>query len=239
MPRLLVYRIVTDMGSAPHISDGYLSLTICKPLIRKSAEVGDYVLSLVAQSNPNIPKRHPQRHFLAAYLFKVTEKVAMKDYEGWCKEHAPGKICTEDFWDGDCQYGSNLAWRPGPHMSSNKEIQNKLIKTNLSGVSSLISRNYAAWKSSTPHVLTDNEIEGLGLTHEEITKLGIGQKFIDLPDTTVADKLISDWKKENDDKILANMMNRFFITPKGGRSITRPRASSSRRQSRRAHRQDR
>jgi hypothetical protein len=219
MPRLLIYRIVTDGGAAPHISNGYLTLTICKPVIRKGAEVGDYVLSLVAQSNPNIPKKHPQKHFLAAYLFKVTEKVHMKEYEGWCKEHAPGKICTEDFWEGDCQYGPNLAWRPGPHMSANKEVQNKLISTNLSGVSSLISNEFAAWKSSTPHVLTDEEIEGLGLTREEITKLGIGQKFIDLPDTTAADKLIADWKKQQ-----------------GGRRITR-KVRRATRQSRRVRKQ--
>lgn len=197
MPRLLIYRIVTDAGAAPHISDGYLTLTICKPVIRKGADVGDYVLALVAQSNPNIPKKHPQAHFLAAYLFKVTEKVRMEKYEEWCKEHAKGKICTEDFWDGDCQYGPNLSWRPGPHMSSSKNIQNKLIKTNLSGVSSLISNEYAAWKSATPHVLTDEEIEGLGLTRETIVKLGIGQKYIDLPDTTVADKLINEWKTQH------------------------------------------
>jgi len=156
-----------------------------------SAKVGDYVLALVAQSNKNLPRqtRRENKHFLVAYLFKVTEVVPMERYEAWCKVHSPEKICTEDFFEGDCQYGENLAWRPGPHGPEHKN-------RNTGGRNSIISTEYAAWKSKHPHVLTDEEIAGLGLTREIIRKIGIGQKYIDFPHTDVADTLINSWKEE-------------------------------------------
>jgi len=190
MPRLLTYRIVTDLGAAPHISNGYLTLTICKPTIRKGAAVGDYVMALVAQSNPNIPKAGEDRHFLIAYLFKITEVVRMEEYEEWCKKHSPDKICTAEMLEGDCQYGPNLTWRPGPHYSNDPAKRNELIRVNLSGVNSIVSNFYAAWKSKDPHVLTDEEIAGLGLTREQIKRVARGQTYFDLPDTTMIDSMI-------------------------------------------------
>ena len=53
IPRLHYYRIVTDVGAAPHISDDLLSLTICKPRIREYAHPGDYVMALVGVSGEN------------------------------------------------------------------------------------------------------------------------------------------------------------------------------------------
>jgi hypothetical protein len=195
MPRLLAYRIVTDLGAAPHILNGYLTLTICKPMIRKGAKIGDYVLALVAQSNPNIPKVE-DKYFLVAYLFKITDIVRMEDYEEWCKTHSPGKICTDEMLEGDCQYGPNLKWRPGPHYSTDPAERDELIRVNLSGVNSIISNYYAAWQSREPHVLTDEEIAGLGLTREELKGVKRGHRCFDLPDTTMADKLIDGWVRK-------------------------------------------
>lgn len=194
MTRLFVYRIVTDSGAAPHISDGYLTLTICKPMIRKSAKNGDYVLSLVAQSN-NAMKTlkksktisNSDKHFLAAYLFRVGDVIPMNKYDDWCEKHAPQKLCTEDYFDGNAQYNKTLKWRPGPHGPNQRN-------RNLSGCNSITSKHFAAWTSSSPHRLTSEELAGLGLTEEEVSKIGIGHKIVHMPNEEMAEKLIASKK---------------------------------------------
>ena len=191
MVRLFVYRIVTDAGTAPHISDGYLTLTICKPKIRKAAKNGDYVLSLVAQSN-NAMKTlkkskgvtNEDKHFLAAYLFRVGDVVPMEKYDEWCGAHAPHKLCTAEHFEGNAQYNKNLKWRPGPHGPGERN-------RNLSGCNSITSTHFAAWKSSAPHRLTAEELAGLGLTEEEVAKIGIGHKIVHMASTEMAEHLIN------------------------------------------------
>lgn len=160
-PMLFIYRIVTDMGVAPHISNDFLSLTICKPGIRKSASKGDYVLALVALQHGHLTGKGEDRFYKAAYLFEITEKVDMKDYETWCKSHAPHKICSDTQFEGDCQYDSALVQRLGPHGAEHAD-------RNISGKFSLISSHFAAWKSDKPHTLTDAEIDAIGLSREQV-----------------------------------------------------------------------
>lgn len=50
MNRLYFYKLVNDSGAAPCIQDGLLSLAICKPMIRGTAEVGDLVFGFAAKS---------------------------------------------------------------------------------------------------------------------------------------------------------------------------------------------
>jgi Nucleotide modification associated domain 2 len=196
MTKLKIYRIVTDGGFAPHISDGHLTLTICKPKIRVNAKVGEYILALVAQGNEDFPRNiaPENKHFLAAYLFKVTEVVRMEEYEAWCKEHSGKKICTEDYFEGNCQYGPNRSWRLGPHGPEHAE-------RNLGGKNSIISNYYAAWKSKTPHILTDSDIEGLGVTRDMLRKLAQGHRNVELPDTATVDRLIDEWRIEHPENI--------------------------------------
>jgi hypothetical protein len=164
MPKLFVYRIVTDGGIAPHISDSLLTLTLCKPGIRKAAQVGDYVLALVALQHTKLTGKGPDRYYKAAYLFAITEKVGMLEYDSWCRVHAPSKICdmsvNEDM-SGNCQYNSTGAQRLGHHGPHNKN-------RDLSGKFSLISNHFAQWTSQHPHTLTDSEIDAIGLDRSQI-----------------------------------------------------------------------
>ena len=50
MPRLYFYKLISDNGGAPCVKDGLLSLAICKPMIRCSAEKGDLVFGFAASS---------------------------------------------------------------------------------------------------------------------------------------------------------------------------------------------
>jgi len=192
MTRLFVYRIKTDVGTAPHISDGYLTLTICKSEIRKEAKDGDYVLALVARTSnamKTLKKTLPKKDipFLAAYLFRVGDVVPMDKYDEWCTKYAPKKLCTNDYFEGNAQYNKNLKWRPGPH--------SKLFRdNNISGCNSLVSTHFAAWTSTSPHRLTEEEIIGLGMIEDDIVKRGIGHKIVHLANTDMVEKLIASKK---------------------------------------------
>lgn len=158
MPKLYVYRIVTDNNTAPHVSQGVLTLTLCKPKIRAHAKVGDYVLSLVALTNKQWGKAsNPNRYYYAAYLFEITEIVDIKGYEAYCEEKGyTNRICRANYFEGNCQYNAAGTWRPGPHGPSEQE-------KDLRGKYSLVSTHFAAWTSATPFLLDAAARTSIGL----------------------------------------------------------------------------
>jgi hypothetical protein len=165
---------MTDGGFAPHISKtGILTLTICKPTIRRVAEVGDYVMALAGKSLYKIVGKGSDSGLKLSYLFKITEKVGMADYKGWCMTHAPNKIPAEPNYMGNCQYDENLEYMPGPHGPSEKEHD-------LGGCFSIVSRDFGAWKFEGLHTLADEEIAGLGIDKATIEDVGRGMRKLPL-----------------------------------------------------------
>jgi len=61
------YKLTVDDGGAPCIQDGILSLAICKPMIRSSAEVGDVIFGFAANS------LHPDNRLI--YIAKITDRL--------------------------------------------------------------------------------------------------------------------------------------------------------------------
>lgn len=72
---LYVYSITRDFGFAPNPFHSYCTLATCKPRIRKSAKVGDWVMG-VGGSNLGDAKRR------CIFLMRVTEKLTFDDYWG-------------------------------------------------------------------------------------------------------------------------------------------------------------
>jgi hypothetical protein len=187
MPKLFVYRIVTDNNVAPHVTNNYLTLTLCKPGIRKAAKPGDYVLALVALQHAKLTGKGPDRYFKAAYLFKIDEVVPLKAYTSWCETHAPDKICSLDQFDGNCQYDEmGQQTVPWPHPPAH-------AKRDLSGKFSLTSKFFAAWTSKSPYTLSSVELEQIGLEEEGQIKTATRNYFTSplSPEQQVAlDKII-------------------------------------------------
>ena len=50
MARTYIYKLTVDRGAAPCISNGVLSLAICKPVIRSTAQCGSTILGFAANS---------------------------------------------------------------------------------------------------------------------------------------------------------------------------------------------
>ena len=64
------YILTSDTGFAPNPFWGYCTLACCKPMIRRTASVGDWIVGLT-------PKALGHR---IAYAMKVSEKITMADY---------------------------------------------------------------------------------------------------------------------------------------------------------------
>ncbi len=72
MSRIWRYVLAADNGMAPCSDDGMLSLTCCKPLIRRSACVGEWVVGFA-------PKGIRRGH--VAWAGRIAEVVSLGEYE--------------------------------------------------------------------------------------------------------------------------------------------------------------
>lgn len=75
MPSIYFYKLTVDDGGAPCVEKGLLSLAICKPMIRSSAQIGDIIVGFAANS------LHSDNRLI--YIAEVTDKLCFfTDYCG-------------------------------------------------------------------------------------------------------------------------------------------------------------
>jgi hypothetical protein len=158
MPRLYTYTIPVDDGAAPNPFGGICTLAICKPAIRKTAEVGDWVVGLGSKNAPSgdLSKK-------VVYAMEVTKKVTLKEYYWLAQKNWPFKIPrlnSVSLQDrlGDCIYDYSED-KPkqiaGVHSVDNEE-------SDLDGHYVLISERFYYW-GSRPQPLIDDL---LGICHQ-------------------------------------------------------------------------
>ncbi|WP_146230403.1 hypothetical protein [Pseudomonas soli] len=70
--KIYSYVVARDYGFAPNPFHGFCSLATCKPLVRKMASVGDFVVGIT-------PKHDGNR---ICYVMEVSSKITFDDY--WC-----------------------------------------------------------------------------------------------------------------------------------------------------------
>jgi len=71
-PRVWRYVMPHDTGLAPCFEDGLMTLALCKPLIRKNAKVGDWLMGYAS-------KKDGKSHSLIYYA-KITSTPTMHEY---------------------------------------------------------------------------------------------------------------------------------------------------------------
>jgi len=128
-----------DDGAAPNPFWGICTLTICKPAIRRTASIGDWVIGTGAK---NI-KGHGNLSNKLIYAMNVTDKMTLQDYDSFCRDKYPKKIPDWTHRDyrrrlGDCIYDYSSdppIKRKGVHNKGNYE-------KDLSGKYSLISEHF-------------------------------------------------------------------------------------------------
>ncbi len=134
-PRLYTYCIPIDDGAAPNPFWGTCTLNICKPAIRRTAEIGDWVVGTGSVQDGFENK--------VIYAMKVTDKMRMEEYDEWASSSCPNKIPKRHSTDwrlrlGDCIYdfsSSPPTIRNGVHIEGNRE-------RDLGGVSTLLSTHF-------------------------------------------------------------------------------------------------
>ncbi|MGZ3617550.1 MAG: Nmad2 family putative nucleotide modification protein [Ktedonobacteraceae bacterium] len=138
MPTLYSYCIRYDIGSAPNPFWGLCTLAICKPNIRQSANIGDWVVGTGSAVSPvgNISDK-------VVYAMRVTQKMTMEDYDRFTRSKLPRKIPLMTSIDprrrsGDSIYDFSTSpplLRPSVHGEENQ-------KTDLKGGWVLLSNHY-------------------------------------------------------------------------------------------------
>ena len=72
-PCVWSYIVAFDGGTAPCVDNNLLSLCICKPVIRRGAVIGDWIIGFT---------RKEVGENLIVYIAEVTEKILMEEYFG-------------------------------------------------------------------------------------------------------------------------------------------------------------
>lgn len=84
---LYTYCIPFDDGTAPNPFWGVCTLVICKPKIRKTARVCDWIVGTGSSKSP-IGDIHDR----VVYAMRVTRKMTMKEYDAYTNKHSPEKV---------------------------------------------------------------------------------------------------------------------------------------------------
>jgi hypothetical protein len=88
--KVYIYKLTVDAGGAPCVSNGELSLAICKPAIRSSSKRGDIILGFAANGL--------YRKNCLVYLARVTKKIDGRKY--FSKSKYAGRPDCIYRWDG-------------------------------------------------------------------------------------------------------------------------------------------
>ncbi|HEY9872919.1 MAG TPA: hypothetical protein V6D12_05765 [Candidatus Obscuribacterales bacterium] len=147
--RLFSYCLRYDDGAAPNPFWGICTLAICKPLIRKPASIGDWIVGIGSTNSPigNIAD-------CVVYAMQVTNKMTLQEYDEFCRLHRPEKIPQWnsqkfEYRVGDCIYdyshGEPPLLRTSVHNESNRE-------QDLSGKNVLLSEHFYYFGDQPVHL---------------------------------------------------------------------------------------
>ncbi len=189
MKRIYSYVLRFDDGAAPNPFWKTCTLTICKPAIRRTARIGDWV---IGTGSKNSKLKDGIKYDLSdslVYAMKITNKLSLPEYDQFCQVKLPEKIPSwfNKDWRrrmGDCIYNfSNLrepTLRKGVHNQSNME-------RDLSGNNALISDEFYYF-GEEPRIIPQNL--------KQIIKKNQGHLRIEDPNLlTDFEKWISRFKK--------------------------------------------
>lgn len=142
--RLFSYKMTNDTGFAPNPFGGCLTLATCKPGIRRSKAVGDWVAGFTSGKLCG----HPAGEEKLVYLMQVTRKLPIAAYfldpAYVGKRPVPAGSPVDQ--SGDNIYRplhaaatdpADFEWVPNPHHSEESKLHD------LGGVNVLVSENFA------------------------------------------------------------------------------------------------
>ena len=124
--KLFTYCLRRDTGAAPNPFGGYCTLALTKPVLRRNAEVGDWIVGL-ASGESGLKDANRK----VVFAMKVTQIMNYEDYNMFCLSECQDKLParpaqTYEEMVGDCIYdfsvGDPPAVRDSVHESENMEF---------------------------------------------------------------------------------------------------------------------
>lgn len=152
MPTLFSYVVRDDAGSAPNPFWGVCTLVICKPKIRRKAQVGDWIIGTGSSQSPIGSIQDS-----IVYAMEVTDKMPMREYDEWAQEEQPEKMPDWRSSDWRRKLGDSLydfcedpprVRRGGPHGLEHRDHD-------LSGEYALLSKHFYYF-GNNPEPLPDH-----------------------------------------------------------------------------------
>ncbi|CAN5454013.1 hypothetical protein BH20ACI1_BH20ACI1_28160 [soil metagenome] len=182
MVKIYSYVLRHDDGAAPNPFWGICTLTICKPAIRRNAQLGDWVIGTGSKNSKcNDGKIHDLSDSLV-YAMKISDIKKLQDYDVFCKKSLPNKIPkwrTKD-WRlrmGDCIYDYSDGQNPNIRKSVHNETNRK---KDLGGINSLLSNHfYYFGEEARPLPIKLKEIIKRNQGHKKIENESLIEKFDD------------------------------------------------------------
>lgn len=124
MTTLYSYCIPIDDGAAPNPYWGICTLVICKPAIRRTTRVGDWIVGTGSAHTRIGDVRNK-----VVYIMRVSQKMTLQEYDLYVQEHCPYKV--PDWFNADVrrQLGDAIydfsedppRIRPSVHTEENRE----------------------------------------------------------------------------------------------------------------------
>jgi hypothetical protein len=105
MPKIYFYKLTADNGGAPCVQNGLLSLAICKPMIRRTADEQNIVIGFAANS------LHPDNRLI--YVARVNGKLCNGDYYRLAK-HKSRRDCIYEWRGGRFVERANALYHGSP-----------------------------------------------------------------------------------------------------------------------------
>lgn len=135
-PRIFRYVVRLDRGGSPNPSGGWCTLAACKPVIRRTARPGDWVVGL-----------RRIRHDEVVYAMQVEEVLPLADYwrDARFRSRRPGRSETPDNLYKPAPDG-RLARVPNPLHDATHTARD------LSGVNALVSRRFWYFGDASPQL---------------------------------------------------------------------------------------
>lgn len=149
MARLYSYRIPIDDGAAPNPYWGVCTLVICKPRIRQTAQVGDWIAATGAKHTRLADGSTRDLSGCLVYAMKVAEKMSMAAYDAHTHAHLQQKMPDWEHPDHRRRLGDSIydfsedppKQRRGVHEAVN-------ASTDLGGKFALLSTEFYYFGSS-------------------------------------------------------------------------------------------
>ena len=176
-PKYFTYIVTADAGFAPNPFYGFCTLAVCKPEIRKAAEVGDWIIGLYSRAQIVLPEECRGK---LIYAMEVTEKMTLDQYwksKKFSKKKYSNKSSKSEYGDNFYRKNSKGVWIQEEnqfHDESSKEAD-------IGGKFVLISNNFFYFGKSYVQLPKDFKrlVDKLPRGHKYKGLEKVGEKFVD------------------------------------------------------------